>query len=52
VRKSITGHSSGNNMDARYDVVTVEDQIEAIKNLELFFENVTQNVKLASENLS
>ena len=31
-------------MDFRYDKVTVEDQLEAIKKLEVFLENVTQNV--------
>ena len=44
VRMSITGHSGGNDMDFRYDKVTVEDQLEAIKKLEVFFKNVTQNV--------
>ena len=35
-------------MDFRYDKVTVEDQLEAIKKLEVFFENVTQNVNFTS----
>ena len=31
-------------MDFHYEKVTVEDQLEAIKKLEVFLDNVTQNV--------
>ncbi len=46
VRMSITGHAP-KDMDDRYNRVDIQDQHEAIKKLELFFLNVTQNVKSA-----
>ena len=44
VRMSITGHAP-KDMDDRYNRVDIQDQHEAMKKLEVFFLNVTQNVK-------
>ena len=46
VRMSITGHAP-KDMDDRYNKISLEDQHEAVKKLEVFFRNVTQNVTLA-----
>jgi len=43
VRMSITGHTP-KDMDDRYNRVDIQDQHEAIEKLEVFFQNVTQNV--------
>lgn len=43
VRMSITGHAP-KDMDDRYNKVDLQDQHEAMKKLEVFFRNVTQNV--------
>ena len=40
---SITGHAP-KDMDDRYNKVDIQDQQEAIKKVEVFFRNVTQNV--------
>jgi len=44
VRMSITGHAP-KDMDDRYNRFDLQDQHEAMKKLEVFFRNVTQNVK-------
>jgi len=44
VRMSITGHAP-KDMDDRYNRVDIQDQHEAMKKLEVFFRDVTQNVK-------
>lgn len=46
VRMSITGHAP-KDMDDRYNKISLEDQHEAVKRLEVFFLNVTQNVTFA-----
>ena len=43
VRMSITGHAP-KDMDDRYNKISLEDQHEAIRKLELFFTNVDQTV--------
>jgi len=41
---AIQEHSRGNDMNARYDLVGESDLIDAIDRLEVFFQNVDQNV--------
>ncbi|MBW2048776.1 MAG: tyrosine-type recombinase/integrase [Deltaproteobacteria bacterium] len=43
----ITGHSTREMFD-RYNTVDTEDAIKAVDQMEVFFQNVTQNVKQAS----
>jgi len=42
---AITGHSTREMFD-RYDTVDIDDTRQAVKSLEVFFQNVTQNVTL------
>lgn len=44
---AITGHSTTEMFD-RYNTVDEKDKRDAVKSLEVFFENVTQNVNYAS----
>jgi len=41
---AIQGHSRGDDMNARYDRISESDLIDAIDKLEVFFQNVDQNV--------
>ena len=44
VTMKITGHSDRGNMNARYDQIDASDLINAIDQIEVFFQNVDQNV--------
>ena len=45
---AITGHSTREMFD-RYNVIDEQDRVEAVNRLEVFFQNVTQNVTLDAE---
>lgn len=45
---AITGHSTREMFD-RYNVIDEQDKVEAVNRLEVFFQNVTQNVTLNTE---
>ncbi|MBL6967204.1 MAG: site-specific integrase, partial [Desulfobacteraceae bacterium] len=45
---AITGHSTREMFD-RYNVIDAQDKVDAVNRLEVFFQNVTQNVTLEAE---
>jgi integrase len=44
VSEAIMGHSDGNSMSKRYDDISDQDKLEAVEKLDLYRQNVRQNV--------